>query len=577
MPAGRAQQWTAGASRRLADGARSYLADGGARLPAWALLAVLCAASATLLVVLGSRLSFFNDDWHFVLQRTGFDADTIFESYNGHLSAVPVLAYKSLIGLFGLDSQVPFRLAISAVVIGIAVAVFIFVRERAGNVLALEAAALLLFLGPAWEDLLFFSSVNLMLTLLAGVCVLILLGRDTPRRNLAACLILIAAVLTSNLALPFIAAATVAVLLRGRPGQLWIPAAGAVVFAIWWIAYGHDANTAVTWIKIARSPGYALDALGSGLASATGLSSHSLGTDFYDWARPLLALAVVGVAFWLYRGGRPRPYLAVVAVAALTFWLLAAFNFTPGREAAASRYQLISVTFVILIAAEMLRPIRLGPRALALSVVLTAVVIASNAVAMKAGYDLLRGHAAFAKGDLGALEIGQAHIPDDFQLIESVSNNPYLVRVTAGGYYREGIPNDYPAYTPEEIAVAPPDVQQGADHVLTAGYAVALAPAQRPRPGRAREGTAASGCRVLPPVLDFGARELDLAPGSAVITNLSAEPASISLRRFAPPDYPTTISTLGGGLTARLRIPTDAVQLPWYLSAPGGALEVCDE
>ncbi len=138
MPAGRAEQWATGASRRLGEATRTYLADGGARLPAWALLAVLCAASATLLVVLGTRLSFFNDDWHFVLQRTGFTADTIFESYNGHLSAMPVLAYKGLIGLFGLDSQVPFRLAIAAVVIALAVAVFLFVRERAGNLLALD-------------------------------------------------------------------------------------------------------------------------------------------------------------------------------------------------------------------------------------------------------------------------------------------------------------------------------------------------------------------------------------------------------------------------------------------------------
>ncbi len=153
---------------------------------------------------------------------------------------------------------------------------------------------------------------------------------------------------------------------------------------------------------------------------------------------------------------------------------------------------------------------------------------------------------------------------------ETVSNDPYLVRVTAGGYYREGIPNDYPAYTPEEIAVAPPDVQQGADHVLTAGYAIALEPARRPR------GASRSACRPLPPLLDGGARELQLAQGGAVVTNLTNEPASISLRRFAPPEYATGIATLGGGFSARLRIPADAVQLPWHLSATGGALEVCD-
>src|ERR671930_218046 len=64
-----------------------WFGAGGAALPAGWILAVLCLASATTLVVLGSKLTFFNDEWYLLLQRPGLSADAILEPLNEHVVA----------------------------------------------------------------------------------------------------------------------------------------------------------------------------------------------------------------------------------------------------------------------------------------------------------------------------------------------------------------------------------------------------------------------------------------------------------------------------------------------------------
>src|SRR3954447_15956983 len=114
----------------LIAASRARLQDGGATLPAWPILAMLCAFSGALIVVLGLRLTFFNDEFYVLLQRPGLTADSIFKPHNQHIAVLPVLVYKSFVALFGFGEQLPFRLALAAVVVSLAVLVFVFVRER---------------------------------------------------------------------------------------------------------------------------------------------------------------------------------------------------------------------------------------------------------------------------------------------------------------------------------------------------------------------------------------------------------------------------------------------------------------
>lgn len=564
MPSGLAQRQRSASSRL-----RTVLAEGGAAIPAWPLLGALCAASTVLLVGIGTRLTFFHDEWFFLLQRPGLNAEAIFEPHNGHLSAVPVLIYKGLTELFGLETQLPFRLVLVTLVVSLAVLVFIFVRARAGQLLALIAAALLLFLGPAWEDLLWSFQMGLIGSLVTGVGALMALERGSARHNAIACLLLVASLLFSDLGVPFVIAATLAVLLRRRPAQLWIAAVPMLIFISWWIGYGSEAPSEVTFGNIARLPTYVLDAAASGLASIVGLTQAPwTNSEPSSWGRPLLAVALAGTVYWILRGGRPAPQALVIAAAALSFWALAGANFIPGREPIASRYQLISATFLILLAAELFRPVNLSPGVLAGIAALSMLALGSNIGALRNGYDFLYRDAAFTEANLGALEIVGARAPDSFQLIEAVAQTPHMFGVTSAAYLRESSEHGTPADSPAEIAVAPAEVRMAADNVMLAGYEVRLEPPSAP-PG-------ARGCRRLGVGFDGGPRELVLRPGGATVKNLGGPPLELFLRRFASPTLSVGVGRLAAGFAARIEVPDDDLALPWRLVASGGSpLEVC--
>jgi hypothetical protein len=527
-----------------------------------------------MMVVLGTRLTFFNDEWYLLLQRPGLTADSILKPHNEHLAAIPVLVYKGLVALFGLDSQAPFRLVHAAVIVTLGVLVFLFVRERVGQLLALIAATLILFLGPAWEDLLWSFQLGFAGSLVTGIGALMAVERPGRRGDAAACALLICAILLSDLGLPFVIAAAVAALLRRRPAQLWIAAVPAAIFGAWWIAYGHEAKTGLTLGNVSRIPHYVLDGASAGLAALAGLThAPGGGTDSLAYGRPLLVLAAVGLAWALLAGWRPTPFALVIATAAVSFWALAGANFIPGREPTASRYQLVNATLLIMFAAESFRGTRPRPTALAALVAVALVALGANLGAMGSGYRFLDDHARFSKAAAGTLEIMRGEpVPPSFQLVETVAHDPYVSGFTAERYFAEseahGLP---PYYTPAELASAPPEVQQAADNIFLAGYVVGLvpAPAQRRRP-------AGAPCKRLVPALGGQPGDLILPPGGATIINLGRAQMVIGLRRFAPPGLPTNLGTLAGRSSAIVRVPVDSLHRPWSVEASGGApLEVC--
>src|SRR6185369_3435647 len=108
----------------------------------------------------------------------------------------------------------------------------------------------------------------------------------------------------------------------------------------------------------------------SALDSLAGLSTIPVNAPGQnDWGRPLVIGAIALGAFGQWRRpGFSRDFW-VVAAAAASYWLLAAFNFIPGREASASRYVYAGAVFVLLMAVELLRGIRWSPRALAIAAI----------------------------------------------------------------------------------------------------------------------------------------------------------------------------------------------------------------
>ncbi|MDQ6821655.1 MAG: hypothetical protein M3076_15185 [Actinomycetota bacterium] len=561
-----------GLERGLA--AIGYADDPGlGRDPPRMLLGVMCAALVLIVVVLGTRLTFFNDDWWFLLQRPGLAAhpgiDVVLAPHNGNLVALVVPVYKLLVAVFGLDFQLPFRLVLGAALASVGVLIYVLVSARMGRTVGLVAAALVLFLGPAWEDLLFFASIDLIGSLAIGLGALVALERDFPRRNAIACGLVVCSVLMSNLGIAFVVPAAVAVGLRRRPRQLWIAAIPALVFAVWWIGYGSDAPSHLSAANIEHLPRYVFGSVTSGLASLTGLNRGSGAPHYVRGGIALLAGTAALAASW-YKGHRPSSWVLVFASAAISFWVLTGASYFPGRDPFASRYQLIDAALLILIAAEAFRSVPLRTASLGVIAAGATLAVVSNGYALSTGYTFMREQSRYVKADLGALEIERAVAPATVWLAEPVARNPYLSGVTAGLYFTEtrahGTP---PFYSPAQIRATPPLLRQAADSVLASGEMTA-------KPTVRARGT--GNCQTLIAGSVGHSSEIDLPPRGARLTDLTADVLVIRVRRFAPADLPDPIDFLAPGKPVSVTTAPDAVSTPWRLTATGtGRYSICPQ
>ena len=61
-----------------------------------------------------SDLTFWRDEWAFILDRRGSGIDTYLDPFVEQLLAIPVAIYKLLIAVFGIDSPTPFQIASTA-------------------------------------------------------------------------------------------------------------------------------------------------------------------------------------------------------------------------------------------------------------------------------------------------------------------------------------------------------------------------------------------------------------------------------------------------------------------------------
>src|SRR5215218_261176 len=118
------------------------------------LLVVALAASATLLLSLTSRLTFVGDPWELLAGRPDWSFDTFLKPFNEHPIVIPALIYKLLLTLFGMESALPFYIVSISLFLLCAILLFLFLRRRIGDWGALAAALVVLFLGAAYEDLL---------------------------------------------------------------------------------------------------------------------------------------------------------------------------------------------------------------------------------------------------------------------------------------------------------------------------------------------------------------------------------------------------------------------------------------
>jgi len=531
------------------------------------LLGVALLASAALIFVLCWELTFFQDTWAFLLDRQDLSADAFLAPHNEHIVILPVAITKLLLAVFGMTSGLPEMFAMTATLLVAGTLLFVYVRRRVDPWVALMAAVLLLFLGSAWPILLWPFENEFTGAVMGGLGMLLMLDRNDRRGDLWACVLLLVSIGFGSLGISFAAAALVDVFLKRRSrgwSRLYIAAIPLFFYAVWYLGWGHDAEHHMTLHNILMSPQYVFNGFASAVGSLAGLSSVPVNSPGQpDWGRPLL-IGLIGLAFFVkWRRPGLSPGFWPVAAAGLSYWLLAAFNFIPGREAAQSRYVYAGAVFVLLIAAELLRGVRFSPRALWVGAVLVAAMVAPNLAQMWDGANWLKEQSVLTRAGTAALDISSRTVDPSFGLTPEVAGTSSLFIVNAGKYGEATGSWGSPGYTPEELAAASPVARHWADVAL--GQALPLA--TETQLGAYDPAAAADpDCVTLAAGSETPDSELRVGPGLTTIELAPGPDADFKLRRFATGEYPVVTEGAPGDSVTTLRIPRDnAPQQPWYL------------
>ena len=258
-----------------------------------------------------------------------------------------MLIYKALLATFGMGSALPFRVVSTALFLLSAALLFVFLLRRVGQWPALAATAVVLFLGAAWEDLLWSFQIGYFGSMAAGLGAASGAGtRGQARRPDR----LRAAHRLDPLLQPrppvpgraprsrCCAGATAAAPLRLRgPARSSTRSGGSAG-----VTRRNRRRPSPTWPRPRPSSSTASPPR-SPRCSGSPPRRRRRSPGGLDWGRPL-AVVAIGLACWrLNRLGRaPRWFWVVLAIGG-SFWFLAGLNQMPGRDPTASRYQYIGV------------------------------------------------------------------------------------------------------------------------------------------------------------------------------------------------------------------------------------------
>ncbi|HEY5053162.1 MAG TPA: hypothetical protein VII45_07100 [Solirubrobacterales bacterium] len=534
---------------------------------ALALLGLALAISALVLLSYASGLTWFQDSWEYLMNRRGLSAAALLKPHNEHIVLIPVAIEHLLLAVFGMSSTMPEQVVLTGLLLAAATLVFIYVRRRLGPWPALMAAVLLLFLGPAWQDLLWPFQIGFVGSILFGVAMLLALegaGRNWDR---AACLFLAISIGFSTIGLAFALGAAVDILQRRRSRGLrraYLVAVPLLLYAAWYLGWGHDAETHISLHNVLVSPRFVVEGFSASLDSLLALGTiagEAVGRS--QWGLPLLVVLVALLIYGQTRkpGFSPRLWPAVATAA--TFWFLAGFNYIPGREAYSSRYLYAGAVFILLIAADLLKGVRLGRWALLAGGVITLVAAGFNLTPLREGRDFFRQQTVLTRSDLAAIEISRRTVEPSFALPPEIAGTSFLNEIHAGEYLQAVREYGSPAYSLSQLANAPEAGRRQADLVLANALPLTSEVVTGPGGGSDRRGR----CVDVPGGAGSSAAPLPMRPGVTKVEFGPGGPGTIRLRRFATGEYPLVTEGIAGGSTTLLYVPRDAVARPWRLQA----------
>jgi hypothetical protein len=543
------------------------------------LAGALIVGGCIVVAVLARDVTFSGDDWSFLLNRRGWNADVFLMPHNEHLSALPVLAYKLLLAVFGASSYWPFMALLLVVHATVCWLLYVLARRYAGPWLALVAPAVLVVLGPAWHDLLWAFQVGYLGSVAAGLGTILSLEH---RRDKAAAALLVVSLLCSSVGLAMLALAAVYLVLQ-RPfvwRRLWVVGVPVVLYLAWYAKYGVST---VNGSNVTRIPRYVGQALSAAIASITGVGQTHVSPFLVSTSvgRFFAIVALVALVGWLVRGGRPPALGWAALAAALALWVAECLEYFPnGREAAQSRYQYTAAVLLLLAGAFIIGRRRISLRAGVVLAGVTTLVCAANLVILHGRAAFWTDNAPYTAAETGAMEIARGIVspnfgPEQDPFVVEVIGNHNLEPIQATTYFSAVDAFGSAADSPEAIMRETRFVRKAADVVLAGAERLTIRAGATPPAGSALCRNAATGAEL---------GELSLRYGLISVRAQRGTPTALALARFgadedlrygdAPPPFAPT--RLQDGRTMVMRLPRDRSSVPWRLRIVGGrAVRVC--
>ena len=584
----------------------------GPRTLARALLATAMVGSAAALMFESRGQTIRGDELGYAarLASEPFGHAVFHSPSNKYFIAVPLLVYDAMFNLFGLAADVPYRIVVTALVLLCGGLFYLLARRRVGDVLAIPPTVLLLFFGSGWETLITAIRIPALIAVACGLGSLLVLERRDRRGDIAATVLLGAAVASHPLGLSFLAAAAVLVIARPsseRWKSLWVIAVPAAVFGAWWLFWRSPTTGSIVPTRPIDVVRFAVDSWISITTHVSGLAGVIDQPTFQQTIARILAAAlfaalIAAIVVW-WRRVPATLWAALVALAVLT----ASTRLSPGgflRMPEEVRYLYPQGVVFLLLGVEVAAVARLRAWALYTVGIVLALGLVYNLGQLRDGGAIARAKSHEALGAYSAYEIAgplldESYKPGDFE--------------TSAGEYVEAA-NEYGsvADSPGALLAAPDDERRSADAALAGSLGIKLQPggvthpASAPTPkivrsvsGRARPH---HGCVRLEPVAPTaGAPPAPLVPIDAnpsdrlkLSRRLRGLPPTPSLRvpplaevtspalglRVLAPDISRTALLVGRfweppsaqldrprrGRAGIVRLPASGVALPWRVT-----------
>jgi hypothetical protein len=384
------------------------------------LFILACAVAVCLLLYLNRYSTFFHDEWSFILDRRAWSLEAFMRPHNEHWALMPAIVYKVLFATVGLHSYLPYLAVLMAVHVAASSAVYVLVRRHNGQVPALAAGTLMLFLGTGEDNLFWAFQMGFVGAAAAGAWAIVLLvTRSSLRAEVGAALLLVVAVATQGTSLFFVAA-TVAMLAldTGRWRRLWVVVPATVAFGAWYVAFGSSAISAhrdpLTLAGLQQVPTYVVTGASYAIGRLTG------------WGEQVGLVLFVGLGFATavhISGRRPLRSAAVAGFAgllaqfALTGMVRAQLGVT---QATSSRYVYIAAILILVATSGWIgtRFAELRLRPLAVLGAVFVLALGANLSVLPQGRDAYRLRADATRASIIVIDryAGSPAVPDEANL-----------------------------------------------------------------------------------------------------------------------------------------------------------------